>query len=604
MGAPWEEYRTASAAPGPWSDYAAPAAVAEPNTPQPMTTGEFIAGLPITRVAMGAASPLIAAVQAGAHIGDKINEATGVEPVVSKYIDEKLKDYEGAKQRGMEKRGNGGFDWLGLAGSLVPSGAVAKGITKAIPAAQLLPVKMLAGGAAGAGTAAAQPVMDGEFWKGKAEQTATGAALGAAVPLAVQTVQAGKALVEPFYQKGQEAIIGRALQAASGGKEAEVAQALVNASELVPGSLPTVAQASQNAGIASLERAASAITPEATVAAQARAAAQNQARIDALRTVSQDDNAMVAAIQARKAASASSLDQLRQSSATVDPSRTVSLIDRMIESSPGRTQLTKALGDVKASLYTPDGQLRSNPSQLYQGARKNLTDLLNAKAGDGSKLNETISRQLTTVMKSLDHHINKAEPAYGQFMQTYAEKSKPINQLEIGQEILKKSVNPVGDVQLSPLTSSLSDKTAQRATGFKRATLEGTMTPPQLDTLNAVREDLVRAVQARNMASTAGSDTVRKLAYSNLIDRAGIPTFLREFAPTQAAGNLMARGADSVYGKANREIAAKLAETLMDPKEAARMMRMAGPSRYAAIVDELTKRGSAVGGTATGRFNE
>jgi hypothetical protein len=590
-------------------------------SPQPEASpADMVSGSRLGRLAAGVASPLLGAAQLGAH---GIDAVAGTQ--AGPWMDKQLQDYEAAKQRGMKAAGNEGYDFMGLLGSLIPGGAIAKGVSGVLPQAASLPTKMLSGAAAGGATAAAQPVTSPDFASGKAEQIAGGAAIGGAIPLAAQGVMAGKALFEPFYQKGQEAIIGRALNTAAGQESPQIAQALQQVRQIVPGSQPTVGQASQNAGLASLERSAGAILPEGTNNFAKRAIEQNAARGTALGTVAKDENAMAAAIQARKAATAGLLNRVEESEAIVDPSRTVELIDSLIKRSPGRTKLTSTLEKVKKSLFEempvegvdlpdgtplldiakaavkPDYQLRSNVSQLYQGARKNLTDLLHEKAGDGSKLNEAISRELTVVMKSLDHQINKAEPAYGQFMQKYAEASKPINQMQIGQEIQKKATNAVGQVQLNPLAAALSDKTAQRATGFKRATLEGTMTPEQMNTLNSVKEDLIRQVQANNMAGTAGSDTVKKLAYSNLIDRAGVPTFLREFAPTQTTGNLLARGADSIYGKANRDLQQKLADTLLDPQEAGRMMRQVGPSRFSHLIDALVQQAIAGGGTIAGR---
>ena len=655
----------------------APTVEATP-APQPEQEASFtdkLLGAPGTRFVAGLASPFVGAAQLGAHGMDAL---TGSH--VAPMIDKSVSAYEAAKHRGMKALGNEGYDFMGLLGSLAPSGLAAKSVTGMLPQAASLPTKMISGGAAGATAGAVQPVNSPDFWSDKGAQVGGGAALGAAAPLAAQGVMAGKALFEPFYKKGQDAIIGRALNTAAGQQAPSIAAAMQNAQPILQGSLPTVGQASQNAGLASLERAVGASVPEATNAFAQRAAEQNAARAAALGTVAKDENAMAAAIQARKAATAPLIQQVTESTAEVNPSRTVSLIDKLIKASPGRTQLTSTLENVKKSLFeenplaqrakeswkavndtltnkqfgladtealgtartvldrarkgtidaeealeqlkglkpatqpakdalqavkdalkAPDQRLRSNASELYQGARKNITDLLHAKAGDGSKLNEAISRELTVVMKSLDHQINKAEPAYGQFMQKFAEQSKPINQMQIGQEIQKKATNATGDVQLNPLVAALSDKTAQRATGFKRATMAGTMDPSQMATLNSVKDDLIRAVQARNMAGTAGSDTVRKLAYSNLVDRAGVPTFLREFAPTQTIGNLLARGADSVYGKANRELQQRLADTMLNPAEAGRMMQQVGPSRFSALIDALIQQASVGGGTVAGR---
>lgn len=441
-------------------------------------------------------------------------------------------------------------------------------------------------------------------------RVATQAIAQGAIPLAVAGAKriygTAKGLVEPFYQSGREAIIGRTLNTASGGQKDAVAQALMQARELVPGSAPTAGQAANNAGIASLERAASAIDPTVTVEYAKRMAEQNAARTGALRGIAGTDADRAFAEQMRKTSTAPLLDAVKNSQAPVDPSRTVGLIDSLIEKSPGRTQLTNTLKQVKDSLYKDDGTLRSNAAELYQGARKNITDLLNAKAGDGSKLNEAISRELSVVMKSLDHQIGKAEPAYTAFLHDYAEMSKPINRMDVGRKIEEKAINKLTDVlQPNAYANALSDKTAQQATGFKRATLDKTMTLGQLDTLKSIKDDVARALVAQNSAGTVGSDTVKKLAYSNLIDRAGVPTFLREFAPTQIVGNILARGGDAAYSAANRDLSQQLALTLLNPKDAARMMGKAVPSRYDAIVSELLKKGAPMTGATAGQmYNE
>lgn len=438
-------------------------------------------------------------------------------------------------------------------------------------------------------------------------RVATQAVAQGVIPLALaggkRLYDTGKSLVEPFYQSGRDAIIGRTLNTASGGQKDAVVQALMNARELVPGSAPTVGQAANNAGLASLERAASAVDPTVTVEYATRMAAQNAARTGALRSIAGTDADRAFAEQARKLSTAPLIDAVNKSSAVVDPSKTIGLIDNLMEKSPGRTQLTNTLRQVKDSLFKDDGTLRSNAAELYQGARKNLTDLLNQKAGDGSKLNEAISRELSVVMKSLDHQIGKAEPAYTAFLHDYAEMSKPINRMDVGRKIEEKAVNKLTDVvQPNAYANALSDKVAQQATGFKRATLDKTMTPGQMQTLQAIKDDLSRAMIAQNSAGTVGSDTVKKLAYSNLIDRAGVPTFLREFAPTQVVGNILARGADAGYASANRELSQELALTLLNPQRAAGLMRGAAPSRYDAIIAELLKRGTPVTGAIGGQL--
>ena len=101
---------------------------------------------------------MIGAAQLGAHVGDAANSAMGVEPMVSPWIDKQLASYDAAKQRGMKAAGDEGFDVMGLLGSLAPSGAMAKGVSAAIPTGKSLIAKILQGGAIGGATSAAQPV--------------------------------------------------------------------------------------------------------------------------------------------------------------------------------------------------------------------------------------------------------------------------------------------------------------------------------------------------------------------------------------------------------------------------------------------------------------
>lgn len=692
---PWEKYQQAPE--GPWSKYGGSAPVA---VEEPASTLDVVAGTPLVRLAAGAASPLIGAAQLGAHIGDWVNELSGVETVVSPWLDKKIQEFEAAKRRGMKASGREGFDWMGLFGSLVPSGAVAQGVTTLLPQNASLPAKMLAGGGAGAATAAAQPTVDDEFAASKAKQVATGAGAGAAVPLVAQALMAAKGLVEPFYQKGRELIIGRALNTAAGSHQPQAVQAMQTAREIVPGSQPTVGQASQNPGLASMERAASATTPEATNALQFRLDAQNAARLKALGSVAQNEQALEAARQAREAATAPMRQQaLSQANvAGLEVPKLEQEIARreqaMAEALTQRAKLTPQPtapdpGALKSSRdlfgYTPpSAPLRTGAEKAALGHGEEIiqrsaegikqakdalaslpkpleaTDITRRMSGiasqPGLRASDVVSKSLSAIqdkisslanqrgivdandlymvrkeaanvikkfadesknfdqrltaglVKDVQGYIDDAIEQSGgtgwrEYLTKYQELSKPISQMKVAQSIVDKSTNKLtGKLQPNAYGNALTDQTAKIATNYRQATLDEVMTPQQMQTLNAVKDDLIRSVQAREMAGAAGSDTVKKLAYSNLIDRAGVPTFLREFAPTQAVGNLLARVADTVYGTANRDIAEQLAQTMLNPKEAARIMMQAGPSRYSHIIDALIQQGVGGAGAAAGQL--
>lgn len=671
----------------------------EQPIPIPPTMGERMAGGWGGRILQGVASPLLAGAQAFG--GEKGRAAVA--------------ELDAMKQRGMKAEGNEGFDAYGLLGSMLPGAGIAKGVSAALPAATTLGTKLLQGGAIGAVSAAAQPVAPSQprtlsdlvlgkeappdFWTEKAKQIGIGTAAGGAIPLLGQTIMAGKAALEPFYESGRNAIIGRTLSKASGGKEQDVINALLASREIVPGSLPTVGQASGNAGLASLERAASAVDPSVTVAFQGREAAQNAARVKALESVAGTDAGMEAARQARstatdamrkqalsdanvagmeipklnatiddrmkaiadalarraqmnpqaagaspdalksavdlhgyqppavplqsaiqKAAGAHDEDLIKKSfdqisaaqaakKALPDPLQATDITRRIqgIASQPGLRAsdvAAKSLAEIKskiAGLASKDGIVEAN--DLYM-VRKEAGNVIKKYAEESKNFDQRMTAGLVKDVQGYidDAIVKSGGKGWPDYLAKYVELSKPINQMEVGQAIAEKSVNKLtGQIQPNAYGNALSDRTAQSATGYKQASLADTMTPQQMQTLQSIKDDLSRAVMARNAGGTAGSDTVKKLAYSNLIDRAGIPTFLREFAPTQVAGNFLARGADSVYGSANREIGNQLAMTLLDPQKAAQVMRQVGPSRYAAMIDELMKHGAGAAGTTAGR---
>lgn len=113
----------------------------------------------------------------------------------------------------------------------------------------------------------------------------TSAAIGGALPPVLKGVgtasrYAGNvvgSLVKPFTASGQEEIANRVLR-----KFADNGPIDINAAEIVPGSLPTLAAATANPGIATLERAARDVRPNSFIE---RALANNEARTAALENI-------------------------------------------------------------------------------------------------------------------------------------------------------------------------------------------------------------------------------------------------------------------------------------------------------------------------------
>lgn len=134
--------------------------------PEPMTDREAFESHPATRVLRGIEGPAI----------------TLLKMVGPDSIKEQLAQIDQLRESGMKKRGNEGIDWMGILGSMVPSTAIAKGISAAVPVATGAG-RVLQGAVTGAATSGAQPLPNGqdELSIDKLKQMGIGGLLGSTV---------------------------------------------------------------------------------------------------------------------------------------------------------------------------------------------------------------------------------------------------------------------------------------------------------------------------------------------------------------------------------------------------------------------------------------
>lgn len=460
--------------------------------------------------------------------------------------------------------------------------------------------------AVGAAGGALQPVSTEEGPMGRAKNMATGAG-GAVVGKAVAdgigaAVRGAKAAVEPFYEKGKDAITGRLLNKVAGPEAPNIAQRLSEAAkpfvgpslpgmeratmgEIVPGSVPTVGQAAGDAGIAALERTATAIDPVVGRAHAERLANQNAARAGQLETMAGTDGARAFHEAAREATA----DQLygKAFRAGITPARAAKFQPEIAD-----LMQNPAIQDalpVARRLAKYDGIDLADPAGSLQGlhyVKKAIDDML-AK-GKQTGIGNIEAAKMAQTQERLLGLMDNLSPAYGAARAEYQAASRPLNQMDIAGELKKKATNNLTE-NLKPqaFADNLNDATAARATGFKGSTLENTLEPGQLNTLQRILEDLRRARAAETSGRGVGSDTVQKLAYSNMVDQAGVPTFIRNLSPAQAGGNLVGRLLDSAYGRANRELSGRVAETMMDPSLAARLMQAAAQQAQPGVASRI-----------------
>ena len=470
-------------------------------------------------------------------------------------------------------------------------GNVAGNVAALAPAALIPGAGTVLGGAAiGAGMGLAQPsTSTGETLL----NTGLGTAAGAVVPLAGRAWKSLKAAAEPFSEGGQNAIVGRALNKAAGSDASTVASRLANPEIFVPGSNPTVGQASGSAGVSSLERAAVATNPDVTNALDKTIKAQNAARVGVIQDMAGQGGKRDLFVADRDAVAQQLYGAARQIG--IDPAKLTPDVLANVAQFAQRVPAGIQAEATKLAQISGTPLTDASSVQGMHWMKMAVDDAIDAAKRSG---NNRMARALTGLQDDLVTGLGRLSPEYDAARQTYAAMSKPINQMDVAQTIADRSINPLsGNLQPNAYAKALSDKTAKSATGFQGATLENTMEPAQMDALNSVLKDVQRATTAENAGKGTGSDTVRKLAYTNLLDQAGVPSILRGPLPVignslQAVGNLASRIADPLYSRANQEIGNRLAQIMLDPAQAATLMRRATPAQKSQIVNLLQQGAS------------
>lgn len=478
----------------------------------------------------------------------------------------------------------GGATLLGAAGRLALAGAV--------PGA--LEYGSLEDRAGRAATGAASSVIGG------AVIPKVGSMVMDSVPAVARTA---KALVEPLTQNGRANIVGRTLNNAAGADAPQVAQRLASASPLVPGSLPTAGQVAENGGIAALERAVSAANPSGFTE---RAMDQGAARVAALRGLAGDDARMAAAQSLRKAVA----DPLyNQASAQV-----VTATDPVLLGLLQRPSVAKAIGRAQ-NLAAEQGRqfgldLNNLPGKVDGRTLQDLKMGLDALLADPTAgIAGAEQAAIRDTRGQLMNWMENAIPELRAARTTYADLSKPIGQMQIGQTLLDKLRPALAEHGVSPRETASTyatalrnaDQTARKATGFKGAGMQDTLTPDQMDLVTNIAKDLARKVAAQDLGRGVGSNTAQNLAMGNLAERSGAPGVANWFMNLPGVN----RTSKFLFQGPEEQIQSQLAQALLDPAVAAQLMGRGGASLVKPLPalssppGELARRLGMLSGLAT-----
>jgi len=451
---------------------------------------------------------------------------------------------------------------------------VAQGLA---PAAGNMLLRIAGGAGSGAATAGLiDPKMAG-----------TGALVGGILPPAAAAVgkvaNTAGALLRPFTASGQERIVGNVLREFATDPAAARA-ALQRTQQIVPGSAPTAATASGDAGIAAVTRSMEGASPSFAAEMAARQTAQNQARTAALEGIAGNTGKLDLAKQARNAATGPMREEALNAAGKVPAQGILQRIDDLITDPNNAGQLSQqALSQFRSRIanFSKDGAIDARA--LY-AIRKDINDVLGGKLqGEAGNLRYA-SSQLSGVKGFIDDAIDQASrsmpanaigpttrgaPNWKGYLQKYADESIPINQMEKLEEVLKSIQTGTVDSQGGAIISAAKLNNILKNQGSE---LGKKLSTSQLQVLRNIQADLNASQIAANVGKAGRSDTFQNFAQNQLLES----SLGRSIGGSTAASSTLGRLLQLPYGTANKQIQERLGNSLLNPQEAASLLAEPG----------------------------
>lgn len=567
------------------------------------TPAELIAGNPVARFALGAADPIMGAAQ---FVGNLFGAGNTEGNLAS---NPRIAQLQGIVNRGREAYGSDGFDAFRTAGNVLsPAALKAMKIAPAATAGG----RIAQGAGIGAVAGGAAPVTEeGSYWGPKAAQVGAGAALGGAVTGGIEAARGvynlGKQALEPAFAKGREAILNRYQQSLAGNKAQQMAKALRSAPEIVPGSQPTAGEAlatiPESTGLAAHQKAVSQyVTPEGDASVSSafarRLADQQGARTGMIGQGAKTPQELEAAIGARGAMAEKLYGAANKESVVPDstmrelfsrPSmkKVLARANQLAEEgnqtfkigkdSPSKVISEQTIFDAPnaaSDIVVPATQAKY-PVQSMHYVKMAMDDLIKSPETFGIGASEV--RAIANTKAQFLSALENQSPAYGVARQTFADQSKPINNMQIMQELSRKLQGPSGKETPDMFLRAVDDRTPEAAsriikktTGFDRFDkLSDALTPQNAKRVEAVAQDLERFMQfQRNAAQSnvGGATTLATKSDGSLPNLLSRPAMITNWVMKK-----LGEGADE-------KIVKMAAERYLNPKQLADALEAAKAS--------------------------
>lgn len=458
-----------------------------------------------------------------------------------------------------------------------------------VPGANTVAGAALVGGLQGL----VQPTVGDES---RLKNAAIGGAAGAGGVVAARAVMGGvqgaRALGEPFTKAGRDRVAGRVLE-----RFATDPNSIMRASgaRSATGAQPTLAEATRDEGLAKLQDLMlNASDPQITGRVAARMADNNAARVQSIQSLAGTGAQREAAEQARDAAAKHLYQQATRATYPVDGELANLLQRPAVKQAMARAETLAANQGRPFSFVTdpstPFSALGVGAQRSHQVTGQGLQDLKMAMdemlADPASGFTGAAGNTVKSLRGKLVDWMEQANPDFRNARLAYAEASKPLNGMDVGEYLATKATSNTADLAGNPrmmanaLLGTVRDeqKLVRAATGRKDLkSLDKVFSRSQLELLKAVtaETDLAAAVRAAGQGS--GPATAQRLASQNILHQMIGPTGLpQSWAESVLANTVIGKPANLLYGGiAEPKIQQTLAEAVLSPEAARAVLEAA-----------------------------
>lgn len=401
--------------------------------------------------------------------------------------------------------------------------------------------------------------------------------------------------VLPILEKGGEMAMragGTALRGAktnvlleaTEGRTPEVINALRSQTEFVPGSMPTAGEAAAVLGMpatpggpprqgvtrfSALQRSAEEVLPSEYLA---REQAQQAARVNALRGIGGTDPANQFVYNALKNYRSIEAQMLYGQAATKTVAADATLGRLMQRPSMQKAfERARQLAAEEGSSFgavVGAGPQKYNVGDLHY-VKLALDDLTSDPAAFG--ISKVEASKIGGTKNDFLNWLESKSPEYKTARETFSSRSKPINQMEIGEFLEKKLKGAKGEERPGVFATAVREapQTIKKATGQPRyEQLREVLAPNQIKIVDNIQKDLQRqlAFQEQAAAARRAGPQATQAGTSVLMEAAGgvaAPNYLNSVITT--ANALLRR----LAGKIDRKVALEIATDMLSPEQTA-----------------------------------